>query len=66
MRTALLIRPLSCPGYVVRKKLAKALRLEGAVLGAVVELMTGELDEETGRLKVLQPWVLHGYYMGTI
>jgi hypothetical protein len=37
-------------GHVVRKKLAKAV-LEGAVLSAVVQLMTSELDERTGLLK---------------
>lgn len=39
-------------GYVVRKKLAKALRLEGAILSAVVELMTGELNEQVSKLLV--------------
>ncbi|GAB4814515.1 hypothetical protein N2152v2_001561 [Parachlorella kessleri] len=38
-------------GYVVRKKLAKAIRLEGALLSSVVALMTDELDEKTGLLK---------------
>lgn len=38
-------------GYVVRKKLAKAIKLEGAVLSSVVALMTSELDSHTGLLK---------------